>query len=58
MEDYREQSVEIALDLGYSSDVIDKIKCASTEPEITRILSDARNSNKRYYKRRRGKYYE
>ena len=40
---YRKESIKAAEQLGYDASVIEKIKKASTEYEITRILTEARN---------------
>lgn len=44
LEIYRTQSLEIAKDLGYPNEILDKINAAKTETEITRIFTTARNS--------------
>lgn len=40
--DYRIQAIRIARDFRYSSEVIEKIKQAQTEKEISNILTRAR----------------
>lgn len=39
----RRQYIRIAKELGYEQEVEDKIRHARTEPEVTRILADARH---------------
>ena len=39
---HRKESIRIAEELGYDESVVEKIKKATTEIEIDRILSDAR----------------
>ena len=39
---YRKESIKIAEELKYGVEVIEKLKKATTEYEISRILSDAR----------------
>ena len=43
-EHYKRDSVRAAEDLGYSKDVIDKIKTAKTVGEITSIMRNARTN--------------
>lgn len=45
--DYKVLAIGAARELGYGEDVVAKIKKASTEEEITRIMHDARNKSKR-----------
>lgn len=45
-EDVVDSYVEIAEDLGYSNDVIQCIRKAQSENEVSRILHDARNGLK------------
>ena len=39
----RKQYIKIAKELGYGQSVVEKIKRARTEPEVTRIMADARH---------------
>lgn len=39
----RKQYIKIANELGYGYGVVEKIKHARTEPEVTRIMADARH---------------
>lgn len=39
----RRQYIKIAKELGYGQSVVEKIKHARTEPEVTRIMADARH---------------
>lgn len=40
---YQDYAIEVAKELHYSENVIENIKNAKTQNEITRILHDARN---------------
>lgn len=42
---YKDQAVEAAKDLGYGAAVIDRIKNAKTDLEISRIMTSARKNN-------------
>ena len=39
---YRKEAITAAKDLGYSKEIIDRIKQAKSHNEITRILTEAR----------------
>lgn len=42
---YKDQAIEAAKDLGYGATVIDRIKNAKTDFEISRIMTSARKNN-------------
>lgn len=48
--DYRRQAIQAAKDLGYSDSVINRIKHAKTDNEITQIMASARNADCDYIK--------
>ena len=45
LEDYRKECIKVAQQLEYDESVIEKLKNAKTEYDITRILSKARNED-------------
>lgn len=58
LEAYRAQALDIASDLCYSPETMDRIRLAKTETEISNILTGARNNDGVYHNKRRSRYYE
>lgn len=57
LEVYRKEAFWAAKDLGYSDEILDKIKSAKTEIEISRIMRGGRDELDKRSIKRKVKYY-